>query len=171
REQQWTKYVILDLFAELSPAPVVISGAIESLVFDKKRMVDLMRHDYLEAADAADHLAQSRGVPFRTAYRWLGEAVRVSEERKISLAEAINEVLTREKDTRPLDESEIKLLSTPEALVARRTSNGGPSPDAVKEQLTLLNAKMGTARLRVRKYRSSVEKGRSLLAAAMKKHS
>jgi argininosuccinate lyase len=73
REQQWSKYLMLDLFAELGPAPVVLRGAIESLTLDKKRMRTLMQHDFLEAADVADYWRKRVGWRFgRLSLAWRG---------------------------------------------------------------------------------------------------
>ena len=167
REQQWSKYLTLDLFAELGPAPLVLRGALESLALDKARMRTLPRGDYLEAADAADYLARSRAAPFRTTYRWLGEAVRRSEESGAPLAEAINEVLARERGVRPLDAGEVANLDSPAWLLARRTSAGGPSPESVLAQCAELRKELGGLRDALRGWRKRIEQGRKRLARAM----
>lgn len=151
REQQWSKYLIMDLFDELADAPAVLMGALESIQVDKKRMITLMRNDFLEAADVADYLAQTRKVPFRQTYRWLGEAVRRSEEIGISLPEAVNLIL-RDADTmEELSGKEIRNLSSPEFLVERRKSRGGPAPQSVRNQAHYLELQLAdcVARLRI----------------------
>lgn len=171
REQQWSKYLILDLFAEIAPAPLVLGGALESLKLDKERMRNLMREDYLEAADMADYLAQSRGVPFRFAYRWLGEAVRKSEESGLPLGQAVNDVLRREGRVQPLTSAELSDLSSPGRLIARRASAGGPAPASVRRQCVELRAEIGTLRKRANRFAGRIERARRLLAQAARRFS
>ncbi len=171
REQQWSKYLMLDLFAELGPAPVVLRGAIESLTLDKKRMRTLMQHDFLEAADVADYLAQTRRVAFRQTYRWLGEAVRRSEESGQNLAQAVNVVLAQEKGIAPLDETEMKNLTDPDYLVNRRASFGGPAPEAVGAQCELLSAQVRELTSRRNKFLRGLDGARHRLEQAMLRYS
>ena len=140
REQQWSKYLVFDLFDELGAAPGIAVGALGSMQFDRKRMREVMAHDFLEGADVADYLAQTRGRPFRETYRWLGEAVRVSDESGVGLAEAVNAVLESESNVEPLSAEEREQLASPDFLVGRRSSEGGPSPDAVRAQTEALGA-------------------------------
>jgi argininosuccinate lyase len=166
REQQWSKYLMMELFDEISAAPAILAGALESLDLDKERMRSLMAHDYLEAADLADYLAQRGGIPFRRAYRWLGEAVRVSEAEKIDLPSAVNRVLSREKDVEALGDAEIRNLQSPEWLVERRTSLGGPAAASTLEQCGEIRSEGRALAARVREYRGKIKKGRAALDRA-----
>jgi len=168
REQQWSKYLTMDLFAELSPAPLVIKGALESLTIDKKRMRQLLAHDYLEAADVADYLAQTRKVSFRQTYRWLGEAVRLSEESKRPLSTTLNTVLVREEGVRPLDQAEATNLSSPDYILSRRVSQGGPSPESVRAQAASYTEKINNIRKKIRKTRQAVTRGQQKLKKAIR---
>ncbi|NQU44310.1 argininosuccinate lyase, partial [bacterium] len=159
REQQWSKYLILELFAELMDSPVVLSGAIGSLSLDTDRMRTLLKDDYLEAADVADYLAQTRGVPFRFAYRWLGEAVRLSEEQSRPLSETVNVVLEKETGGESLSEGESRDLKSPEFLLGRRTSSGGPSADSVRSQCIALRRRAGNLGNRIQRFREGIEAG------------
>lgn len=169
REQQWSKYLIMDLFAELGPAPKVLGGALDSLVLDKKRMRDLMKDDFLEAADVADYLAQTRKVPFRRTYRWLGEAVRISEEEKISLPVAVNTLLKKERGIEPLDEQECANLTSPDFLLQRRDSMGGPAPESVAADIVTLNALARDMRKECKKALASIGKAKVFLMQQAKK--
>ena len=169
REQQWSKYLTLDLFAELGDAPLVIGGALESLTFDKSRMRWLMENDYLEAADVADYLAQTREVPFRMAYRWLGEAVRVSEEGQMTLAEALTPILASEDGMSPLTAEEQANLASPDFLLGRRASQGGPSPDSVRIQIQILQKELSVLSKRRGSYLSKIQRSLKSLQEAMEK--
>jgi len=169
REQQWSKYLVMDLFAELGEAPVVLAGALESLQLDKKRMGDLMRGHHLEAADVADYLAQTRAVPFRAAYRWLGEAVRRSEESGLALAEAVNAVLSAKKGVRPLDAVEKENLASPEYLLWRRRSAGGPSAASVREQCAALRNEFRSLTGALRQRQAGIDAALRRLDQAMRR--
>jgi argininosuccinate lyase len=169
REQQWSKYLIMDLFSELGDAPLVLTGALQSLQLDKERMRTLMAHDYLEAADVADYLAQSRQVPFRKAYRWLGEAVRRSEEEGQSLADAVNQALQAEKGVAPLSAQEAARLSSPDLLVAQRASQGGPSPEAVGAQCADLRRQIQDLQRRRRQAAQAVQAARRRLDETLRR--
>lgn len=170
REQQWAKYGIMQIFQELEEGPVVIAGALRTLKLDKKRMRNLMAHDFLEGADAADYLAQSRGVPFRFCYRWLGEAVRISEEKNLPLGEAVNEVLEAEGESRLLSADEQALLADPDALLERRTSYGGPAPTQVKAQWAKLQQARREMEKNLRGFATKIRKGRQGLEKAMERY-
>jgi len=171
REQQWSKYLILDLFQEIGAAPGILRGALQSLQLDKGRMRELMRNDCLEAADVADYLAQTRRLPFRTAYRWVGEAVRRGEEARVSLLEAVSILLAEQQGVRPLDAREKTDLGAPGALVARRSSQGGPSPASVREQCATLRSEIVGLRRRRREFDRRRGQGLKRLAAAMRRYS
>jgi argininosuccinate lyase len=147
-----------------------VRGALESLAPDEDRMRTLMRHDYLEAADVADYLAQTRGVPFRQTYRWLGEAVRLSEESGQTLAEGVNTVLRRERRARPLDAREVAQLGSPDFLVGRRASAGGPAPESVRAQCQVLGGELRGLSRRAASHASALDRARARLREAMRRH-
>ncbi|MFW5870556.1 MAG: argininosuccinate lyase [Candidatus Sumerlaeota bacterium] len=170
REQQWSKYLVMDIFSELGPAPLVLKGAIESITIDKKRMRSLLADDYLEAADVADYLAQTRRVAFRQTYRWLGEAVRLSEENNTPLVTALNSLLIREEGIRPLDKAEAANLSSPDFLLSRRLSQGGPSPESVRAQASILTESIRSLRGKTQKMRRNIDRAKSRLAKAIEQY-
>lgn len=166
REQQWAKYMIQQIFHEIDAAPRILAGAAASLQLDKSRMQNLLQDDYLEAADAADFLAQTRDVPFRFAYQWLGKAVRLSEEQHRPLMQTINNVL-EEEEVRPLNKEEKKLLASPQRLLERRNSLGGPEPKEVQAQAVELRMLTRGTRQCLTNFRRKVRQGEKKLAKAI----
>ncbi|MBN1867472.1 argininosuccinate lyase [Candidatus Sumerlaeota bacterium] len=163
REQQWSKYLTMDLFDEIGSAPTVLTGALGSLALDKERMYSLMSEEYLEAADMADYLAQTRRVPFRAAYRWMGQAVRMSEKDAIPLVDAVNRILDKESSVRPLDPDEEGTLSCPGCILMRRSSAGGPSPDAVEAHCEELRESIRALRTEEKRRARAIDNARGLL--------
>ena len=124
----------------------------------------------LEAADVADYLAQTREAPFRRTYRWLGEAVRVSEEENLPLVEAVNQVLSRQKGVRPLDDREKADLTSPDTLLKNRSSEGGPSPESVRAQCDGLREEIHALRNLAKVHIKTIDKGRKSLERTMKRY-
>ncbi|MCX7717295.1 MAG: argininosuccinate lyase [Candidatus Sumerlaeaceae bacterium] len=139
RDTQWTKYAVMDIFAEAESAPRVFEGVVASLAVDRDRAAALAADDFVDAVDVADAVARDAGIPFRTAYDLVSQAVRLSEGRgKIDLE--IVKRLAAEKGA-----SRLTLrLGSPEQIAAAKTHTGAPAPQAVRASIRGMRRRLAT---------------------------
>lgn len=135
RDTQWTKYWIMDLVDEVGEAPQLFAEVIDEMQVDRKAMAAGANAGFSLAADFADFLARTRKIPFRTAYRVVGEATMRDEARGWYALETLNEILKREKIKPLMTQEEVDATGNVAHVLAERKSLGGPSPEEVKRQI------------------------------------
>lgn len=106
--------------------------------FHSDRMKASLMRDFSNATDLADDLAK-KGVPFRQAHEITGQIVRDCIQRGIGI-EDLTLTELKAKDAR-FDETSVACVK-PEKVMQARTSRGGTSPTAVREQLKLAYARL-----------------------------
>jgi argininosuccinate lyase len=153
RDSQWTKYLVMDALDEALPAPVVFRGVIETMNIDITAASATANSNFIDAVDVADSLANEAGVPFRTAYEIVSEAVKLCEDQG-----HIDPAVVRKLAVKAgIPTARLKLtIGTPEVLVSRKAHEGGPAPAAVRSsvrtmqrQLARLEATLETKRRQV----------------------
>ena len=119
-------------------------AATTGMVADSAFVVDRMRRaaeqGYATATDLADWLVREAGIPFREAHHITGAAVKLAEERGVSL-DALRLADLQAIDER-IDERIFTALSV-DASVAARTSYGGTAPIRVREQVSAAARHLG----------------------------
>ncbi len=137
RDTQWTKYVIMDIFAEAAAAPAVFSSVFESLSIDKNKALATASSHFVDAVDFADTLAREAGLPFRAAYKIVSRAVRECEELGFLKAETVRRLAAEEGCTpQHLD------FELPPAKIAESKKHvGAPARQAVLANIEELSAK------------------------------
>ena len=122
-------------------AAALLAEVVDGLRFDRERLAAAARRGYLAANDLAELIMMRRGIPFGTAHRIVGEAVRLAlaagrEEDGIDAAAL--DMAAREVAGVPLglDDAAVREALDPGAAVARRTGIGGAAPAAVRTLLT-----------------------------------
>jgi argininosuccinate lyase len=100
--------------------------------------------EFINAVDIADYIAQEKGIPFRSAYKVVSEAIRESAaggengNKKTAPCELnlniLNSLLRKVGKKNPkLRKSEWAMLARPERLIARRKNIGSPSPEFARK--------------------------------------
>lgn len=140
RDTQWTKYWIMDLLWEVGEAPELFAEVLGALEVDAEACRRAAVEGFSVAADLADHLARTRGMPFRRAYHLVAECVRADEAAGGLMRETVNAVLGREGIEPPLDADEATGVLEASRAIGRRVSAGGPAPDDVRAQAVDLSA-------------------------------
>lgn len=105
----------------------------------KENMRNAAAKGFINATDCADYLVK-KGMPFRDAYKITGTLVARCIEKELTL-----ETLPLE-DYREMTElftDDVYEAISLETCVRERKSEGGPSPDAVKEQIALAEKALG----------------------------
>jgi argininosuccinate lyase len=113
---------------------------ISDATFHTGRMREAAELGYATATDLADWLVREADIPFREAHHITGAAVKLAEERGVSLDALPLEDL-KAIDAR-IDDRVFKALSV-DASVAARASYGGTAPEQVRIQVQRAKQALG----------------------------
>jgi argininosuccinate lyase len=117
-----------------------LAGTVATSRFDSDRLRAAAGAGFSTATDLADWLVQAADVPFRDAHHITGAAVKLAEERGVSLADLPLDDLQRINGR--IDERVYGVL-TVDASVRSRTSYGGTAPHNVRAQVAAARAALG----------------------------
>jgi argininosuccinate lyase len=135
RDSQYSKPLGQDLWREVAGVPEVLRLVLETLDLDRDKMLAATVGGFLEAAEWADVIAQSSGLPFRDIYSAIGLAVdRCRGTGRLDL-DTVNSALEEKGLGYQVEEATALELESPTTLLARRNSLGSPNPDRVSEHV------------------------------------
>ncbi|MGB9691164.1 MAG: argininosuccinate lyase [Candidatus Sumerlaeaceae bacterium] len=161
RDTQWTKYVIMDIFEEASPAPAIFRSVFAALSVDKERALATASSHFVDAVDFADSLARDVGLPFRTAYKIVSRAVRQCEILGHLETETVKRLAAEESS----ESQNVAFHLSPREIVERKKHLGAPAPEAVltniekmQEKRKLLLKELGDRRRKLNRARQQLAK-------------
>ncbi|MCX7626706.1 MAG: argininosuccinate lyase [Candidatus Sumerlaeaceae bacterium] len=134
RDTQWTKYLIMDIFAEVETAPAVFRSVFETLRINKERAYATASAHFVNAVDVADTLARQTELSFREAYKIISRAVRECEASGALDNETVLNLCREEAQQLPSG----PVVCDPLSVVGQKNHVGGPAPEAVGETLRRL---------------------------------
>jgi argininosuccinate lyase len=135
KDLQEDKEPAFDAFDTLARALPVMAGVIRTLSLNPERMAAQLEAG-LFATDLADYLV-GKGVPFRQAHDFAGQAVRLAEDKGIGLTEL--QMGELQSITPEFDEEVAKIFDIERSLAAR-SATGGTGPEALLTQLAAAQA-------------------------------
>src|SRR6266508_2733968 len=147
RDLQEDKAPVFDAADHVIATLDALTAAVSSLEFDEARLLTAASDPRMLAADLAEYLV-ARGVPFREAHEAISAYLAKSEG-------AVDAASLRQFDPR-FGEDVAEILDVRTSL-ARRTSHGGPSPDAVSIQLARAHDGIGLERYALSKRAECVD--------------
>lgn len=136
RDTQWTKYLIMDIFAEVEAAPTVFCSVFETLRVNKERAFATASAHFVNAVDVADALARQTKLSFREAYKIISRAVRECEARGFLDDETVARLCRDQLQEIPRS----SITCDPISVVEQKNHVGGPAPEAVDANLERLTA-------------------------------
>ena len=130
KDMQEDKEMAFDAFDNYSLMLAAMTGMIEDLKPNTKRMKEAAAHGYSTATDLADWLVRTLNMPFRDAHHVTGSIVALAEAQNKRLDElSLEDMQKIEPD---IKKGLLDVLSV-EQSVASRLSYGGTSPTNVKK--------------------------------------
>jgi argininosuccinate lyase len=138
KDLQEDKEVVFDSYDTLSLLLPVLKGLIQTLQLHPENMREKLSAD-LFATDVADYLV-GKGVPFREAHAFVGKAVRLAADKKITLKDLSLEDYHSISERFDADIADIFEF---EASLNRRNAKGGTSEAALKAQLKAARKSLG----------------------------
>jgi len=136
QEDKTALFTVFDTLETLLPA---VAGTVRTLEIDAERAAAAL-DDGMFATELADFLV-ARGMPFREAHEVVGAVFREAEERGDALSQLPAEVFTAASEL--FEGADLGALFDPEKAVARRTGEGGTSPESVRAQIERLREMVG----------------------------
>jgi len=126
---------------------LMMTGLIEEIKFNTKRLRELVKGDMSTATDLADTLVRELGIPFRLAHQAVGAIVTkaISQGKileQISSDEVkgiLKEILGRDY---PIPETLLAKALSPTRSVLSRTITGGPAPTQVRRMVRTRKRKL-----------------------------
>jgi argininosuccinate lyase len=131
KDMQEDKEGAFDAFRTLSLCLAAMTGMVEDMTPDAKRMKAAAAAGYATATDLADWLVRALHLPFREAHHATGRIVALAAARGVALEKLTLDEL---KSVEPrITEEAFGVLSV-ERSVKSRTSYGGTAPANVRRQ-------------------------------------
>ena len=145
RDLQSTKYLIMDIFREISPIPSILSSIIKAIEIDIVKCEEKSMEHFIYSADLADFISRKYKISFRKSYNITAVIVKYSTQGIINLPaaeKAFHELLPGSK----IDDELMNIVNNPKSLLQTKTHTGAPSPESVTKSLNKLNADISKLR-------------------------
>ena len=133
KDMQEDKEGLFDSVDTVQGSLLHLCDMIESMKINDTKTLRAVEEGFLDATDAADYLAK-RGVPFRDAHEVIGKLVRLCLDSNRKLKDLTPQELQAHSPAFGEDFHQHIDLAT---IIGLRQSEGGTSPDRVKDQLRL----------------------------------
>jgi len=131
KDMQEDKEAIFDAFDTVNICLDVFTPMLQTMKTNKAAMYKAAQEGFINATDLADYLVK-KGLPFRTAYKIVGQLVAECIEKKTVLEEL---PLSRYKEIHELFDEDLFSAIDLETCVETRTSAGGTGRDSVMTQI------------------------------------
>ncbi len=131
KDMQEDKEAIFDSVDTVKKCLKIFAPMVQTMRAIPENMYAAAGKGFINATDLADYLVK-KGLPFRTAYKIVGQTVaRAIDEKKV-----LDELpLTTLKEFSPLFEEDVYTEISLETCVSKRISAGGTGPDSVAAQI------------------------------------
>ncbi|MBR5702302.1 MAG: argininosuccinate lyase, partial [Oscillospiraceae bacterium] len=141
KDMQEDKEAIFDAFDTADACLGVLAPMLESMKVNRDNMRRAAAMGFINATDLADWLVEKKGVPFRTAYKLVGQLVGQCVKEGVTLEELPLEAY---REASPVFDADLYKALDLDACVLRRSSQGGTAPEQVDKQLEALRSRLET---------------------------
>ena len=139
KDMQEDKEALFDVFDTVINSLKVLIPMFDTMVIHKEQMEKAALQGFINATDCADYLTK-KGIPFRDAYKTIGQLVAYCIEKDCSLKDVDLATLKTFNDEFEADVYEAIDLKT---CVMQRKSLGGPAPEEVARQISNIQKFLG----------------------------
>ncbi|MFH1188593.1 MAG: argininosuccinate lyase [bacterium] len=163
RDSQWSKYFIMDIIRECSPAPIVMKGLIETLHINKERMALWAEKNFIGATSLLEYITQTYNIPFREAKMIIEKAIKQSPGEDVVSYDALIHIFQEEKIAIQIDEKTVRQCQDPQWIVRHITSYGGPGQKSITTMERKLIQQKQKQRRSINTKKEKIEKGQKIL--------
>ncbi len=139
KDMQEDKEAIFDAFDTADACLGVLAPMLESMKVNGETMRRAAAMGFINATDLADWLVEKKGVPFRSAYKLVGQLVGKCVREGVTLEELPLEAY---REASPVFDADLYKALDLDACVLRRSSLGGTAPEQVDGQLEALRSQL-----------------------------
>ncbi len=139
KDMQEDKEAIFDSVDTVKKCLAIFAPMVRTMKALPERMYAAAQKGFINATDLADYLVK-KGLPFRTAYKIVGQTVAYAIEKDTVLDHLPLEEL---KTFSPLFEEDVYEEISLETCVSKRISAGGTGPDSVQAQIQFVEGYLG----------------------------
>ncbi len=136
KDMQEDKETVFDALDNVKLCLSIFNEMLSTASFRKERMRKAAGFGFINATDCADYLVK-KGLPFRSAYKIVGELVALCIEKNESFETL---PLADYKAVSEVFEDDVYKAVDLDVCVSGRACVGGPAPEAVKKQIEKLRA-------------------------------
>ena len=138
KDMQEDKECLFDSIDTVKLCLKVIVPMLDSIKFNKEKMLDAAKKGFINATDLADYLTK-KGMPFRDAYKLVGQIVSYS----IKNGKSLNDLEIEEYKSFS-NEFENDLYDSIDLvnIVNSKNTIGGPAPDTVKKHIEIVEKEL-----------------------------
>lgn len=138
KDLQEDKEAFFDAVDTVNACLDVFIPMISSLKANEANMLAAAKEGYINATDLADYLAK-KGIPFREAYKIVGEIVRDAVKKGVTLEDISLEDYQK---ISPVFDKDLYGEISLETCVNKRTSEGGTAVSSVEKQIAIVREKV-----------------------------
>ena len=138
KDMQEDKEAIFDAIDTVKMCLAVFTPMVATMKALPENMYKAAGKGFINATDLADYLVR-KGLPFRSAYKVVGQTVALCIKKGVVLDELS---LEEYKEQSPLFDTDLYEEISLETCVKKRISKGSTGPDSVKEQLAYFEEKI-----------------------------
>ncbi len=131
KDMQEDKELSFDAMDTAKGCVALFNGMLQTMRFNKDRMLESSRHGFTNATDAADYLV-NHGIPFRDAHGIVGQIVLYCIERRIAIDDMSLEEL---QAICPAFEEDIYDAISMETCVNKRLTIGAPGHESMEKAI------------------------------------
>ena len=135
KDMQEDKEAIFDAFDTADACLGVLAPMLESMKVNASNMRLAAARGFINATDLADWLVEKKGVPFRTAYKLVGQLVGKCVQEGKTLEDLPMEAY---REASPVFDEGLYGALDLDACVLRRSSQGGTAPEQADKQLAAI---------------------------------
>lgn len=134
KDMQEDKEALFDSISTINLALSAMIPMVDTMKVNGVRMREAASKGFINATDCADYLTK-KGVPFREAYEVIGGLVKYCIDEDLTLEEVS---LSTYQSLNDLFEEDIYKAIKLDTCVSKRNIEGGPAPEAVRNQIQQL---------------------------------
>ena len=142
KDMQEDKEAIFDAFDTADACLGVLAPMLESMKVNASNMRLAAARGFINATDLADWLVEKKGVPFRTAYKLVGQLVGKCVQEGKTLEDLPLEAY---REASPVFDEGLYGALDLDACVLRRSSQGGTAPEQADKQLAAIKEALENA--------------------------
>lgn len=139
KDMQEDKESIFDAVLTVKKCLTVFAPMIKTMVVHKEKMLESAKSGYINATDLADYLTK-KGMPFRSAYKIVGQIVGDSSKNNKNLEDFTLDGYKKYSD---IFENDLYNEISLKTCVEKRTSQGGTGLNSIEKQIDNLEEFLG----------------------------